>query len=59
MKFFLWLFANGLACIESYQFLGKVKAISSGKLLDSLPRNDAVAELYSGKFNMAYCRDPK
>jgi hypothetical protein len=35
----------------------KVKAISTGKLLDSLPRNDAVAELCSGKFNVAYCYD--
>jgi hypothetical protein len=44
---------------RSYQFLVKVKATSTGKLLDSLPRNDAVVELSSGKFNVAYCRDPK
>jgi hypothetical protein len=41
------------------QFLTKVKATSTGKLLDSLPRNDVVAELCSGKFNMAYCHDPE
>jgi hypothetical protein len=35
------------------QFLPKVKASSTGKLLDSLPRNDAVAELCSGKFKVA------
>jgi hypothetical protein len=40
---------------RSYQFLAKVKAISTGELLDSLFRNDAVA----GKFNVTYCRDPK
>jgi hypothetical protein len=43
---------------RSYQFLAKVKATSSGKLLDSLPWNDAVAELCSGIFNVVYCRDP-
>jgi hypothetical protein len=32
------------------QFHGKVKATSTGKLLDSLSRNNAVA----GKFNVAY-----
>jgi hypothetical protein len=31
---------------------------STGKLFDSLPKNDAVAELSSGKFNVANCRDP-
>jgi hypothetical protein len=38
----------------SYQFLSKVKATSTGnyKLLDSVPRNDTVAELSSGKFNV-------
>jgi hypothetical protein len=29
---------------RSYQFLVKMKATGFGKLLDSLPRNDAVAE---------------
>jgi hypothetical protein len=42
---------------RSNQFLAIVKATSTGKLLDSLPRNDAVAELCSGKFNVAYCCD--
>jgi hypothetical protein len=31
--------------LQKFQFLAKVEAISTGKLLDSLPRNDAVAEL--------------
>jgi hypothetical protein len=44
---------------RSYQFLAKVEATSTGKLLDSLPWNDVVAELCSGKFNVAYCRDPE
>jgi hypothetical protein len=39
------------------QFLAIVKVTSTGKLLNSLPRNDAVAELSSGKFNVAYCCD--
>jgi hypothetical protein len=30
---------------RSYQFLAKVKVTSIVKLLDNLPRNDAVAEL--------------
>jgi hypothetical protein len=34
-----------------------VKAISTGQLPDSLPRNDAVVEKCSGKLNVAYCRD--
>jgi hypothetical protein len=40
-------------------FLTKVKATSIGNLLDSLPRNDAVVELCSGEFNVAYCCDPE
>jgi hypothetical protein len=46
---------------RSNQFLVKVKATSTGKLLDSLMRNDAmaVAELFSGKFNVAYYHDPE
>jgi hypothetical protein len=44
--------------VQKFQFLAKVKAISTGKLLDSLPRNNAVVELCSGEFNVAYCRDP-
>jgi hypothetical protein len=43
--------------VQKFQFLAKMKATSTGKLLDSLPRNDAVAELCSGKFNVASCRD--
>jgi hypothetical protein len=36
-----------------------VKATSTGKLLDSLPRNNAMAELCYGKFHVAYCSDPE
>jgi hypothetical protein len=36
----------------------KVKATRTGKLLDSLPRNDAAAEDCSGKFNVAHFREP-
>jgi hypothetical protein len=42
---------------RSYQFLVKVMATSTGKLLDSLYMNDAVAELCSGKFNVANRRN--
>jgi hypothetical protein len=45
--------------VQKFQFLAKAKATSTGKLLDSLPRNDAMVELCSGEFNVAYCRDPK
>jgi hypothetical protein len=46
--------------VQKFQFLAKMKATSTGKLLDSLPRNGAVAELCCfGKFNVAYCRDPE
>jgi hypothetical protein len=41
------------------QFLAKVKTTSIGELLDSLPRNDAVVELCSGKLDVAYCREPE
>jgi hypothetical protein len=34
---------------SSYQFLVKVEATSTGNLIDSLSRNDAVAELGSDK----------
>jgi hypothetical protein len=44
---------------RSYQFLAKVKGTSTGKLFDSMPRNEAVAELCSGRFNVAYCPDPE
>jgi hypothetical protein len=58
---FLWSFALYLCSgmYRSFQFLVKVTATSTGKLLDSLPRNDAVVELCSGEFNEAYCRDPE
>jgi hypothetical protein len=53
LRSFVLYFCSGIY----RSFLDKVKATSTGKLLDSLPRNDAVAELCSGKFNVAYCRD--
>jgi hypothetical protein len=34
-----------------------MKETITGKLLDSLPRNDAVAELCCVKFNVANCPD--
>jgi hypothetical protein len=40
---------------RSFQFFSKVKATSTGKLHNSLPRNDAANELCSGEFKMAYC----
>jgi hypothetical protein len=45
--------------VQKIQFLEEVRATSTGKLLYSLPRNDAVAELCSSKFNVAFCRDPE
>jgi hypothetical protein len=56
MSFALYLCSYMYRC---NLFLVKVKATSTGKLLYSLPRNDAVAELCSGEFNVAYCRDPE
>jgi hypothetical protein len=44
--------------VQKFQFLAKGKATSTGKLLDSLPRNNAVVELFSGEFSVAYCCDP-
>jgi hypothetical protein len=44
---------------KKFQFLAKVKATITGKPTDSLTRNDVLAELCSGKFNVAYCRDPE
>jgi hypothetical protein len=44
---------------RNYQFLGKWKATSTGKLHDSLPRYDAVADVCSSKFNVAYGYDPE
>jgi hypothetical protein len=43
--------------VQKFQFLAKVKANSTGKLHDSLPRNDAVVELFSGEFSVAYRRE--
>jgi hypothetical protein len=43
--------------VQDFQFLAKVKATHTGKLLDGLHRNDAVVELFTGEFNVAYCRD--
>jgi hypothetical protein len=34
---------------RSFEYLVKVKATRTGKLLDSLPRNDMVSELCHGK----------
>jgi hypothetical protein len=48
-----------LLYLQKIQFLVKVKATSTGILLDSLPRNDAVVELCSGELNVAYYHDPK
>jgi hypothetical protein len=45
--------------VQNFQFLVKVKATSTGKLFDNLPKNDAMFELCSGEFNVAYCRDPQ
>jgi hypothetical protein len=45
--------------VQMFLFLAKVKANSTGKQLDSLPWNDTVTELCSGKYNVAYCRDPE
>jgi hypothetical protein len=56
----LWLIMKSFPLlwhVQKFQFLTKVETISSGLLLNSLPRNDDVAELCSGKFNVAYCRD--
>jgi hypothetical protein len=39
-----------LCHVQKIQFLAEVKATTTGKLLDGLPRNDAVTELRSGKF---------
>jgi hypothetical protein len=44
--------------VQKFQFLVEVKATSTGKLLDSLPRNNGMADLCSGQFNLACCRVP-
>jgi hypothetical protein len=41
-----------LCYVQKFQFLAKVRTTSAGQLLDSLSRNDSVAELCSSKFNM-------
>jgi hypothetical protein len=55
MKSFPRLFALYLSfgMYRSYQFLAKVKASGTGKLLDSQPRNDDVAKLCSGDIIVA------
>jgi hypothetical protein len=45
--------------VQKFQFLVKLNATSTGKLLDSLPRNNAVVSLSSGEFNVAFCHDPE
>jgi hypothetical protein len=39
-----------------YLFLAKVRSTSTGKLLEILPRNDAVVKLGSGEFILAFFR---
>jgi hypothetical protein len=41
-----------LPLLQKFQFFAKVKTTSTGNLLDSLPRIEAMAELCSGKFNV-------
>jgi hypothetical protein len=44
--------------VQKYcQFHEKVKASCTGKVFVSLPRNNAVTELCSAEFDMAYCRN--
>jgi hypothetical protein len=43
--------------VHEFQFLAKVKATSTGKLLDSLHRTDAMVIPFSGKLNVAFYRD--
>jgi hypothetical protein len=45
--------------VQNFQFLAIVKVTNTGKLLDSMPRNNAVAELCSGKFGLTDCLDPE
>jgi hypothetical protein len=45
--------------VQKFHFLAKVAAINTGKLLDSRLRNNAVAELCSGKCNVAFNCDPE
>jgi hypothetical protein len=55
VKYFLRSFALSLCSgmYRIYQFLTKVMANSTGKLLDSLDRNVALVR----EFNVAYCHD--
>jgi hypothetical protein len=60
IDFFFLLLSTLYPCsgmYRSYQFLVKVKATSTGKLVDSLPRKDAVVELCSKDLKAAYCYD--
>jgi hypothetical protein len=44
---------------KSYLLLAKVKATKTGKLLDNLPWDNAVAELCSGEIKVTYCHNPE
>jgi hypothetical protein len=44
--------------VKKLSVLCESEGISAGKKLDSLPRNDAMAELWQSEFKVAYCRDP-
>jgi hypothetical protein len=56
MKSFVQSFALNFCSgmYRNYQFLAKMKALLLVKLLDSLRRNDAGAELCSGEFRVAW-----
>jgi hypothetical protein len=45
--------------VQYFQFLAKLEATRTGKLLDSLPWNDVVAELATSIFYVTYSRDPE
>jgi hypothetical protein len=60
-----WIFSKGWYIISKkwyiinhqHRFDSQMVQVSNGKLLDSLPKSDAEAELCSGKFQVAYCHD--
>jgi hypothetical protein len=45
--------------VQKLKFIAKVTATSTGKMLNSHPRNNTAAELCSGEFNEANCRNPE
>jgi hypothetical protein len=45
--------------VQKFQFLVKMQATGTGKVLDSLPRNYVAGELCSSEFIVVYCRDPE